>query len=130
MTPEAFAGRVAGMPWVRWASGWQACDCFGLVVLYFREVIGIDLGAVPQTDIAAGFSQARGWAECEPGPGAAFMCWRAGVPHHCGIVLPGDRLLHAEGSPDRGGSTRITRMAAMRRLHRDLRFYRYTATPC
>jgi cell wall-associated NlpC family hydrolase len=129
VTPEQFAARADAMPWRRWACGWDACDCYGLVVLYWREVLGIDPGPVPQTDIAAGFAHARGWAECGPEPGTtAFMSWHAGRPSHCGILLPGGMLLHAQqfapGSDD--GSVRMTRLAAMARLYPALRFYRYT----
>lgn len=129
MSPDAFAARMVGVPWVRWASEWGRVDCYGLLVLYFREVLGVDLGSVPHTDIAAGFALASGWDECGPGPGAAaFMSWRGGAPTHCGVVLPDGRLLHAEGSPERGGSVRITRMAAMARLYSDLRFYKRTSS--
>lgn len=132
MTPEEFAQRcmaLPGLPWKRWRSDWQACDCFGLVVLYHREVLGVELGPVPQTDIATGFAAARGWLECGPEPGTtAFMAWRDGAPTHCGMLIDGGRLLHAqEGYPiPEHGSTRITRLAAMQRGVPDLRFYRYT----
>ncbi len=130
LTPTQFAGRAVGLPWARWRSDWQAADCFGLVALYFREVLGVELGPVPQTDIAAGFSASTGWAECDPEPGTtAFMAWRDGAPTHCGMLLPGGMLLHAEGAPERGGSARATRLSVMRRAYGDIRFYRYTA-PC
>lgn len=131
MTPAAFAARIVGARWVRWASSWAACDCFGLCVLYYRECLGIDLGAVPQTDIATGFHAARGWQECEPEPGACvFMAWVDGSPAHCGVLLTADAVLHAQEGHLRpeSGSVRVTRMDAMRRLYPDLRFYRYT--PC
>lgn len=127
MTPRDFAVRAVGMTWQRWASSWEACDCYGLVCLYFREVLGIELGAVPQTDIATGFSAAAGWAQCAREEGAvAFMTWRDGAPTHCGLVLPGDALLHSDGDETRGGSARVTRLVAMERLCPDIRFYRYT----
>lgn len=128
MTPQEFAARAVGVPWVRWRSDWQAMDCFGLVVLYFREVLGVDLGAVPQTDIASGFALARGWLECGPDPGAtAFMSWFDGAPTHCGVMLPEGVLLHAQaGHPDESsGSVRMTRLVVMQRSCADLRFYRY-----
>lgn len=132
MTSAQFAARAAGMRWRRWASGWGACDCFGLVLLYWREVLGLDLGPVPHTDIASGFMQAAGWQECGPAPGAtAFMSWHAGKPAHCGVLLQGGMLLHAqefrEGAGD--GEVRLTRLSAMARVCPDLRFYRRTDTP-
>lgn len=129
MTPDEFARRMVGVPWVRWRSDFAACDCFGLVVLYWRHVLGVELGEVPRTDIAAGFSGVRGWSECGPEPGACgFMTWVDGSPTHCGILLPGGMLLHSREDPVGGGSVRQTRLALMARICADLRFYRYD--PC
>lgn len=118
---------LPGLPWRRWCSGWDGADCFGLVVLWHREVLGVELGEVPQTDIAAGFAQAQGWEPCEPRPGAtAWMAWHHGAPTHCGILaLPG-LVLHSDGDIGRPGLARLTRLSALQRLHPDLRFYRYT----
>lgn len=134
MTAEQFAQRcmaVPGIPWVRWRSDWAGMDCYGLLVLFFREVRGVELGAVPQTDIASGFAAARGWVQCEPEPGAsAWMAFDASGPRHCGVLLDAGMVLHSEGDEVRGGSVRLTRLAAMRRLYADLRFYRYAGAPC
>ncbi len=128
MTPAEFAARAVGIPWRRWAASWEAADCFGLVVLFHREVLGLDVGPVPQTDIAAGFAAAQGWLQCDPMPGATgFMTWRDGAPTHCGVLaLPG-MLLHAEeGHPvAERGAVRLTRMAVMQRACPDRRCDRH-----
>lgn len=132
MTPAEFAQRAVGIPWRRWASGWDACDCFGAVVLHHLEVLGIDVGPVPHTDIDTGFSAVRGWVQCDPVPGACgFMTWRDGAPTHCGVLILPGWLLHAqEGHPvPEHGSVRLTRLAVMQRMCPDLRFYRFEA-PC
>lgn len=127
MSQGEFIGRAVGIPWERWRSDWQKADCFGLIALYHREVLGIDLGPVPQTDIAAGFALADGWVECEAEAGATcFMAWRDGAPTHCGVLLPGSRVLHSEGSPDHPGSVRVSRLAAVAMVYGQIRFYRYT----
>lgn len=129
LTPDEFAARAVGVPWVRWRSDWGACDCFGLIVLYFREVLGVDLGPVPQVDIAAGFEGAQGWVEAGPEANAtAWMAWLGGRPRHCGIVMPGGMLLHCEGDEDRAGSVRLTRLSAVSRVYGQIRFYRYAPT--
>lgn len=129
LTPDEFTRRAVGMPWVRWRSDWEACDCFGLIVLWHREVLGVDLGAVPKTDIAAGFERAQGWQECPPTAGAAcFMAWRGGAPTHCGVLLGNGQVLHSEGSPEQPGSVRVSRLAAVQRLYGEVRCYRYA--PC
>jgi cell wall-associated NlpC family hydrolase len=132
LAPSEFVSRAMaapGIPWVRWRSDWAACDCFGLIVLWFREVLGVELGDVPETEIAAGFAQASGWEECGAEEGAtAWMAWRDGAPTHCGILLRGAMLLHSEASPHGGGGVRLTRLSAAERVYGPLRFYRYS--PC
>jgi cell wall-associated NlpC family hydrolase len=128
LTPDQFATRAVGLPWIRWRSDWQAVDCFGLVVLYYRAVLGVDLGDVPQTDIASGFIAAQSWKECESDAGATcFMAWREGAPTHCGIVLTGSMLMHAEGSQEHPCSVRVTRLSAVERVYGALKFYRYAS---
>ena len=129
MTQNEFITHAVGVPWVRWRSDWQAADCFGLIVLYHREVLSIELGAVPQIDIATGFNAAQGWQECGADAGATcFMAFRDGAPTHCGILLTGDQVLHSEGAPDHPGSARITRLAVIQRIYGATHFYR--RTPC
>lgn len=129
MTPAQFVAKAVGVPWVRWRSDWAAMDCYGLIVLWHREVLGLELGRVPETDIAAGFSAARGWSQCEPQDGATcFMSWRRGAPTHCGVLLPGSMVLHCEGSQEMPGSVRMTRMRALQRAYGEIRCYRYS--PC
>lgn len=128
MTPAEFAARcmaLDGPRYARWATGWAAADCFGLVALYWREVHGRELHPTPPQSMADGFASMGGaWAECGPLPGACgFMAWHAGQPRHCGVLLPGGELLHTE---DPGGP-RITRLPAMQRLYPDIRFYAPTA---
>ena len=129
MTQSEFIGRMVGVPWVRWRSDFSGSDCYGVVVLYFREVLGLDLGGVPQTDIASGFDSAQGWIECAPQDGAiAFMAWRHGSPTHCGVIVAGGMVLHSEGSDAHPGSVRLSRLAAVQRVYGDIEFYRYN--PC
>jgi len=131
MTQAEFIARAVGLPWRKWWATWEACDCFGLIVLYFREVRGIDLGEVPQTDIGAGFYAATGWHECGPIPGqTAFMAWRSGAPTHCGLIVDGGMLLHADGTEGRPGNVRLTRLSVMHRQNPDIRFYGYSEASC
>jgi hypothetical protein len=114
ITSEEFVSRAVGLPWVLWRSD---------------EVLGIDLGPVPQVDIAAGFENAPGWVEAGPEANAtAWMAWHGGRPRHCGVVLPGGMLLHSEGSEDHPGSARVSRLAAVARIHGQIKFYRYVPT--
>lgn len=129
LTQSEFIARAIGIPWVRWRSDWRACDCYGLIVLYFREVLAVELGVVPQTDISSGFDAAQGWQECYPQDGATcWMAWRHGSPTHCGVIVAGGMVLHSEGSDEHPGNVRLSRLAAVRRVYGDIKFYRYN--PC
>jgi cell wall-associated NlpC family hydrolase len=128
MTQSEFIARAGWLPWVRWRSDWAACDCYGLIVLYHREVLGVDPGDVPQSDMAEGFDSITGWVECEQHDGAScFMSWRNGAPTHCGILL-GDEVLHSEGAVNHPGGVRVTKLATMRRVYGLIKFYKYS--PC
>lgn len=127
MTPEQFTTRAVGLPWARWRADWQAMDCYGLIVMWHSEVLGVDIGDVPQTDIATGFAAAAGWQELpDPEAGATcWMAWRGGSPTHCGVLLPGLRVLHAEGRPGRPGNVRVTRLRALEVVYGHIRYYRH-----
>lgn len=131
MSPEEFAERATSLRaprYKRWASGWDACDCYGLIVLYWREVLGREL--LPEPALASGMADgfsALGmhWDLAPPTPGACgFMAWEGELPRHCGVLLPRGDLLHTEPpSPVGAGGPRATRLTALARLYPDVRFY-------
>lgn len=126
MTPAEFVSRAVGVPWRRWHSDWQAMDCYGLLILWHRHVLGIELGDVPQTDMAAGFALAQGWQQLDsPASGATcWMAWRDGAPTHCGVMLDARTVLHAEGGEGRPGSVRVSRLEAVARVYGQILYYR------
>ncbi|WP_343639037.1 NlpC/P60 family protein [Roseateles sp.] len=127
MTPAEFVNRAVGVPWVKWRSDWRGMDCFGCVVLWFREVLGVEVGPVPEMDIEAGFHSLPQWRECDPEAGATvWMAWRDGAPTHCGVLLDARRVLHAEGGEGKPGSVRISRLSALQRVYGEAKFYRYS----
>lgn len=134
MTPDEFVRAVMSpspFTWERWAADWERrlCDCWGLVVLEFGRVRGVDLGPVPHTDIGAGYIEvSRDWRLCDPAPGAVVMCWEGDRPTHCGMLHRGGMVLHCPGASDYPGSARLTTLPAMRRLYGRLTFHEYR--PC
>jgi cell wall-associated NlpC family hydrolase len=128
MTVDEFVGRAIGLPWVRWRSDWQAADCFGIVILYFRHVLGVELGEVPITDVARGFAVDKRWVECGACAGATvWMGWQDGAPKHVGVLISPTHVLHSDGDEVGGvnkGSARVTRLDALRKLYADSRFVR------
>ncbi len=132
MTPAEFVARAVGLPWARWRADWQAMDCYGLIVLWHREVLDVELGDVPHTNIVTGFAASSGWQEL-PGPTDGATCWMswsaAGDPTHCGVLLSGRRVLHSEGSFEQPGNVRITRLRALEAVYGRIRYYRHLHAP-
>lgn len=123
MTPVEFVEKMIGVPWVRWAAEFTGCDCYGLLILYHRHVLGIELGGVPQMAINDGFAVAQGWEECTEGA-TAFMCFAGPVAVHCGVILPNGVALHCEGKEDNPGNVRLSRLRSMKVIYGTIKTYR------
>lgn len=133
MTPDEFVRRAVGVPWRLGGASFAGMDCYGLVELWHREVFGRPLADVAGRDFCVGFQLPPGWHECEAEGGATcFMTWRSGAPTHCGVLLAGGMVLHAqEGRPvAEMGGVRLTRLTIMRRWCPDIRFYCREAATC
>jgi len=126
MTKNEFITKAVGMPWVRWGSDWGGCDCYGLIVLYYREVLGISLPDVPKKSLGEGLVEiAHQWGEVsEAETDGAFISFVDNEPSHVGLYIGHNLVLHAHGSPNNVGSTRVTSLKIMRRTFGDVKFYR------
>jgi len=127
-TTDDFITLMLGKPWKRFACGLDSCDCYGLTVMYYRLVFGIDLGEVPTTDIATGFaSKQSSWIrETIPSHGKLVMMYDdSRSEQHCGVVLPDLRVIHCQGSEDQPGNVRISRIQSLQKIYNEVRFYAY-----
>ena len=127
MTPDDFINVMLGKPWKRFACGYEACDCYGLVVLYYRDVFNIDLGGVPPVDIAEGFGQRRElWPDSLPYHGALVMMYDDfGKEAHCGVMLPSGTVLHCSGNEEQPGNVRVSNLKSLKRIYPEIKFYAY-----
>lgn len=128
MTPAEFIDRSLSIPWVRGGSDWAGVDCYGLVELWHRHVLGIDVALVEHTDMADGFPKAANFKECAMEAGATcFMGFVDGAPKHCGVLLDHRHVLHAYGEENSScGRVKVSTLSVMRHLYGEIRFYRYT----
>lgn len=130
MTPDEFITRAMGMPWADKQSGWDGSDCYGLLMLWMREVEGVAMTLEPRLSVEFGVgSSPVGWVEIEtPEPySTAWMTWRDGVPTHCGVVLPNEMLLHSEHHDRDGvecGGVRVTRLSVIKRACGKIKYYK------
>lgn len=123
MTEAEFVARVIGKPWKKNSCGFDAMDCWGLVVLYYRHVAGID---VPEAsgDFYAGYVKEVGnWEKTESAKGVVFTSFHGLTPTHCGVILENGMALHARGSEEKFGNVQINSIDAIRKLYGKVEFY-------
>lgn len=92
MTP--LVERLQAVPYRRGASGWDGCDCWGLVENWYASAYGIELaerGAIEPGPhgLAEGFSAQADWRQVEqPCDGDVVVMRKGHLPAgHCGIFL-------------------------------------------
>ena len=128
MSNEEFITSMVGVQWVFRKSSLDGADCWGVVVLYYRLVHGIELDDTHGMDMLSGMNaqlKTGQWEEIDsPSDGVTFMAYKNGFPAHCGVVI-GDKVLHSGGGENHKGACRIDRISAMQRMYRDMRYFRH-----
>ena len=118
MDKSLFIERIKHAPWVDRACSFTACDCWGLVVLYYRHVLGIELHQIP------GYESGRDFVTCHssevvywqktplPAENSVFVGYVGGRAQHVGVVVDGAGL-HSRGC---GGGVMHTRLRVIEKM--------------
>lgn len=118
LTASEFASRMIGVPWVNRACSPESCDCWGLVVLFYRHVIGVEIhhstGYEAERDFLTCFTdEVVFWrASDQPVEGGVFIGYEGGHPAHIGLIVDG-RALHSRGA---NGAVRSDRLAVIEKV--------------
>lgn len=122
------------MPYVAHGRGYDGADCWGIVFLYYRDVLETPVPSYSEEMAGRGMACAafaplisaeveRSWREVpDPVPGSVALLRNGRHPTHVGIVLERRRLLHSEGP----GASVIERLDAPTLKRRLVGFYRLT----
>lgn len=100
--------RYVGIPYRAEGRDWWGCDCWGLVVLVYRERLGIELpthaGYVDPLSADAADAVSTGklaWRPVEsPQPMDGVLFRIKGRPHHIGLVIREGWMLHTAAGKD------------------------------
>ncbi|QND13439.1 C40 family peptidase [Rhizobium leguminosarum bv. trifolii] len=124
--------RFIGIPYVQHGRGYDGADCWGILYLYYRDVLGIlvptyvaemearrfdrrDIGPLMKAE------RERDWVQIETPAIGDCVLMRAGRhDSHVGVFLGAGRMLHSEGPHP----SQIERMADVRWRDRITGFYR------
>ena len=135
MYKNEFINKIIGVPWVNRASSFDACDCWGLVLLYYKHVMSIDLppveGYLEKIDIGEcwyGESLKSHWQKVSniDEHGLVFTCYSvSGRPQHVGVYIGNGLVIHADGHIKDGGSVRVNKLTAISRLYGNYTMHKY-----
>lgn len=135
MNSIEFINKMVGVPWENRASSFESVDCWGLVLLYYKHVLNIEL---PQT---GGYLERENIEKCwviesekrwqEVGSptesGLVFTCYDSNLkPMHVGVCIDDTNALHADGHINNGGSVRVNKISSLERLHGKVTYHTYT----
>lgn len=124
--------RFVGIPYVALGRDYDGADCWGLIYLYYRDVLGRPVpsyvaemqerefrprGIGPLVDAER---EAHWFEATEPQQGNVVLMRNGRHHNHVGIRLSGGRLLHSDGP----GPSCIERLDALHLRNRIVGFYR------
>lgn len=127
MTRDEFIERMEGIEWSNRACTFSACDCWGLVVLYYRHVLNIeihhDTGYESESDFLTCYSEeVNFWSRTDKAENdGIFIGYIGSHPVHIGIVING-MALHSRGE---NGHVRLDRLIVLQRMFTKLEFMKY-----
>lgn len=123
MTKDEFTGLVVGVPWANRACSFEQVDCWGLCVLYYRHVLGIELHQTPDYEAGACYQgDVIYWQKVDkPVEGGIFVGYRSSQPAHVGIIL-NRKALHSRGE---NGSVREDSLLVIQRAFTKVEFFVY-----
>ncbi|SFA94816.1 NlpC/P60 family protein [Citrobacter amalonaticus] len=127
MSKDDFLSRVTGIPWQNRACSFKAADCWGLVVLYYRYVLGIEIHQTADYESGSDFltcydSDVVFWRRTESfSDDGIFVAWIGSNPVHVGLIVDG-RALHSRGE---NGHVRPDAIRTIQKLFTKVEFYCY-----
>lgn len=127
MSKDDFLLRVIGIPWQNRACSFDAADCWGLVVLYYRHVLGIEIHQTPDYESGRDFltcydSDVVFWRRTDSFmDDGIFVAWVGSNPVHVGLIIDG-RALHSRGE---NGHVRSDAIRTIQKLFTKVEFYSY-----
>ena len=136
MTNGEFIRRTLGVKWVNRACSFDALDCWGLIVLYYKEVLNIELPTVQGyeskgVNIDDGYEQNINlWTNIKkPVNGAMVVFYIGNKAAHVGIVID-NKILHARGDVKVNGRVELHSIRAVQSQFTKSKFFMFTGDEC
>ena len=127
MLKTEFIDEVTGKPWADRACSFEAMDCWGLVVLFYRHVMGREIHHAPDYESGSDFmtcfeSEVVYWRDSELiAEDGIFIAYYGAQPVHVGLIING-RALHSRGE---NGHVRSDSVRTIQKLFTKVEFKTY-----
>ena len=129
MLKQEFIDRMDGKPWRNRTCNFDGADCWGLIVLYYRHVFGVN---IHHTD---DYESGREFLTCyhgeivfwrlaaTPSDGCMFVAYEDQHPKHVGLVLDG-QAFHSRGE---SGFVRLDKLRTLNKVFSKVEYYTYAS---
>lgn len=130
MKQDEFIRLVIGKPWANRACTFEKMDCWGLIVLYYRQVLGIELHEVPGYESGNDFvtcyeSEINFWRlDAVASQHSMAVFYKGDRPDHVGVMVSPIKCLHASRG---GGFVRLDTSLNILKNHSRVEYYSYGA---
>lgn len=127
ISKSEFINRIKLAPWANRACSFEACDCWGLVVLYYRHVLGVEIHHSPNYESGADFvtcfdGDVVFWEQvANPAHNGIFVAYNGSQPAHVGLIVD-RKAFHSRGE---GGGMRMDTLMIIERAFTNVRYYIY-----
>ncbi len=128
MTKNEFINEIVGCQYVNRGYAFDGCDCWGLVYLYFKEVLecvpSLTNEYLDDHEFTKAFHAQLESGEWEKvgtpsGGEVVFMMYNGDIATHCGVMIDSINCLHALGDPKTNkGQTVVWEMSQVKRFLR------------
>lgn len=132
MTQNEFIKKIIGKPWVNRASSFESADCWGLVALYYKHVLNIDIptvqGFIEKDEFEKCYStNVHLWQEVKTPiiAGLVFTSYMGDIPTHVGVCIGGGKALHSRSGAGNNGKIDIHSLRAIESLCGRITYHKF-----
>lgn len=129
MLNQEFIDVMDGKPWKNRTCSFDACDCWGLIALYYRHVLGVNIHHTDDYECDREFltcyqGEIVFWRQsAAPSDGCMFVAYEGQHPKHVGLIL-GGQAFHSRGE---SGHVRLDKFRTLQKVYSKVEFYTYAS---
>ena len=135
MNIDDFIRKAVGVPWQSRKSDWSGMDCWGLVIMFYKHVLNIELPFIDgyqhvEAEMSSRYVdpelKTNRWIKQNKpsGDNTIFLAYHKGEPCHVGVVIDDNFVLHTNGN-SKHGQVQYNKLEAVARQYQKLEFYKY-----